>query len=798
MANDLKLTSLFNMPSDAKERLAGKTFVGIDFGTSTTVVSIASLNNDGQIRSTSLQLYQKGADGADIESELLPTVIAINDKGKLIVGQGAYSLKVNPDYIFGENIWYQFKMELGKDLGPRWYNSRQSRIKSPQDATSVFFRYLKKCIVEVCQAEGLSTNIQYAVSIPASFESNQRKDLLEALSNNDMCVSSSMLIDEPNAAFLSYISHDYEAKPIVLKEGQNPKVLVFDFGAGTCDISILEISVSSHGLKTRNISISQFQELGGSDIDRFIAWNILLPKLLEENGKKEEEYTTRQLDVIVHQLLSIAERLKIEACKAFHFLLSDKDSYHALVEEDGQSVRVNVDLNIETDNEVLSQKTFRLGYKAFIRTMRAFLGKTATVIEHQAPYNSIDETLSSALHKAHTVASDIDYVIMVGGSSKNPFIQEYIKNYFTKDVLIGQDIQSLVSEGAALHSLLLNGLGIAVVRPITSEPIVVITQGLHPFPVIPAGTEIPFSPVTLNRLSTGDTPKTLIELPICVSNEKKILANLKVEMPVGEPFPVNTPIDLTFEMSADKLLKVSASCNGVVCEVDSENPFANSYLTDKEKRVLQAERDLYVDASKNNGIPSNGMYNKLCREYKNADLDFKAAELQEEQHKYYPYDVSYNSIGVNYHNSGNYNKAIQCFKKALAAGEEEAFIYSNLGNDLYIIGELDDALPYLKKAIELRGDYAIAMVVIGDIYRVKEEDEEADKWYTRAFNIMNREFLNGDLDDVEKGWFAGVARRLKKFDKVREINDSREKTTRRPFNEENLANVTPLSKKENL
>lgn len=791
MAKTLTLTHLFNMPPDAKARVAGKTFVGIDFGTSTTVVSMASLDENGNIRSECLHLTQRGADGAKIEGELLPTVIAINDRNKLIVGQGAYSLKGNPDYSFGENIWYQFKMELGKDLGPRWYYSRQAKIKCPQDATKLFFRYLKKCIEDTCNASGFSNDIQYAVSIPASFESNQRKDLLEALEANDMYVNNSMFIDEPNAAFISYISHDYEAKQICLQEGRTPKVLVFDFGAGTCDISILEIAVSTSGITTRNISISQFQELGGSDIDRFIAYNILLPKLLKLNGKTEDDYTTRQLKVIVDQLLGIAEKLKIQACKAFHFLLSDKDSYHSLVETGEQSVKVNVDLCINTDDGDLVQQTFHLGYKEFIRTMSAFLENSKTVIGYQKPYNSINETLTSALKKAHTESSDIDYVIMVGGSSKNPFIQEYIKKYFTKEVLIGEDIQSLVSEGAAIHSLLLNGLGIAVVRPITSEAIVVITNGMHSFPIIPAGTEIPFSPVKFEGLTTGTTPKTIIEIPICVSNEKKMLVNAKIESKEGLPFPTDTPIELTFEMTADKLLKVSAVCMDTVCEVNSENPFANSYLTDEEKLILQTEREMFFEADQNNGRPSNEMYNKLRKMYQDADMDFKAAELQEEQHKYYPNQVTFNSIGVNYHNSGNYNKAIKCFKKALASGENNAYVYSNLGNDLAQTGQFDEALEYLQKAVDLRGEYAIPMIVMGEIYQAKDEIDTANDWYERAFNIMNRDFNNNKLDDVEKGWFTSVARNLKKYDRVKEIQESREKKKLLvSFDEHNLASVS--------
>lgn len=791
MVRALTLTHLFNMPPDAKALVAGKTFVGIDFGTSTTVVSVAGLDENGDLRSECLHLAQRGADGAMIEAELLPTVIAINDRNKLIVGQGAYSLKGNPDYIFGENIWYQFKMELGKDLGPRWYNSRQAKIKCPQDATKLFFRYLKKCILDTCNANGFSTNIQYAVSIPASFESNQRKDLLEALEANEMCVTSTMFIDEPNAAFISYISHDYEAKQICLEDGRAPKVLVFDFGAGTCDISILEIAVSTAGITTKNISISQFQELGGSDIDRYIAWNILLPKLLKLNGKTEGDYTTRQLDVIVDQLLGIAENLKIQACKVFHFLLPDKDSFHKLVEVEKQCVKTNVDLCINTDDGDLVQQTFRLGYKEFIRTMRAFLGDTKTTVGHQKPYNSINETLTSALNKAHTDASDIDYVIMVGGSSKNPFIQEYIKKYFTKEVLIGEDIQALVSEGAAIHSLLLNGLGIATVRPITSEAIVVITQGMHLFPVIPAGTEIPFSPVKFEGLSTGTALKKVVELPICVSNERKMLVNAKIESKNELPFPINAPIELTFEMTADKLLKVSAVCMNTVCEVNCENPFANSYLSDEERLILQTEREMYIEADRNNGVPSNEMYDKLCRMYQDADLDFKAAELQEEQHKFYPNKVTYNSIGVNYHNSGNYNKAIKSFKKALAAGEKNANVYSNLGNDLAQIGLFEEALKCLQKAVELRGEFAIPMIVMGEIYQGKDEDDKANEWFERAFNIMNSNFMNGNLSEVEKGWFISVACKLKKFDKVREIQESRvKKKTIGSFNENNLASVS--------
>ena len=91
------------------------------------------------------------------------------------------------------------------------------RIRNPKDCVRVFFMYLNMLLKRYCQEQGLSDNILYAVSIPASFEANQRKELMEALMANGMNVSKQSLIDEPNAAFISYV-HDSEdsEKPLLI------------------------------------------------------------------------------------------------------------------------------------------------------------------------------------------------------------------------------------------------------------------------------------------------------------------------------------------------------------------------------------------------------------------------------------------------------------------------------------------------------------------------------------------------------------------------------------------------------
>ena len=191
-----------------KNLMVGKTFVGIDFGTSTTVVSIASYDAVGDcIHTKSLRLGQMLPDGTLHSSEIIPSVIAwINQV--ILIGEGASQLKYQLKR--GKNIWYSFKMELGEDLGAKYYESELSEnepflIRNPKDAARVFFSYLKYLINRYCSENSISKDISYAVSIPASFEANQRKDLLDALVSNEMKVSKQALIDEPNAAFISYV-----------------------------------------------------------------------------------------------------------------------------------------------------------------------------------------------------------------------------------------------------------------------------------------------------------------------------------------------------------------------------------------------------------------------------------------------------------------------------------------------------------------------------------------------------------------------------------------------------------------
>ena len=416
--------------------MRGKTYIGIDFGTSTTVVSIVSYDEyDHKIHTKSLRLPQMLPDGTLYRSEIVPTVIAWLN-GRILVGEGASQMKYQLKK--GKNIWYSFKMELGEDLGAKYYDSELRevdpfRIKNPVDAARVFFAYLKYLIIKYCTENNISIDILYAVSIPASFEANQRKDLLDALMANDMKVSKQALIDEPNAAFISYaVSRAAEDRPMFISPDYNSKVLVFDFGGGTCDISILEIGQSANGFFSKNIAISKFTKLGGDDIDRYITYHYLMPRFLEANGKKKEQFRTNERKQIASALYKVAERLKILVNKTLATLASDFVIPDVKLSD--SKTEIESEVEIITNKGTLKQNKFYLTNKELTETMAVFLkqgfGKT-TRIKGEDEYNSIFSPIESAIKKSKTPKEEIDYVLLIGGSMKHLdiLLKLHVKNF---------------------------------------------------------------------------------------------------------------------------------------------------------------------------------------------------------------------------------------------------------------------------------------------------------------------------------------------------------------------------------
>ena len=735
-------------------------------------------------------------DGTIYQSEKLPSVIAWYN-GRLLVGEGASNLKYT--LTKGKNIWFSFKMEIGEDLGAKYYNSEVGdmegvKIRNPKDCVRVFFMYLNMLIKKYCQDNGLSDNIMYAVSIPASFEANQRKELMEALESNGMNISKQSLIDEPNAAFISYV-HDSEEseKPLLISPHYNSNVLVFDFGGGTCDISILEIGKSTNGLYSKNIAISKFTKLGGDDVDRYITFKYILPRFFEANNVSDEDFITKERQYIATQLYKVSERLKILLCKKISnqmYQLEIPD----YIKSNSDKASITIPVSVETKKGLLTQSEFFLSIKELVEVMSVFMKPSLmpSSIKGQEEYNNIFMPIESAIKKANVCKSEIDYVLLIGGSAQNPFMQEALKKYFDdSEILVPQDLQTHVSKGAAIHSLLMNGINKCIIQPITSEPIFVITKDTTNKVLIPAGTTIPCDTVVIDDLIPTKDHQEAIELPICVGNENKMLFNLKITRDGG--FLTTAQVTLALEITADKLLLAKAHCMGVSCMVEPQNPFANKELSTEERIVLRAEREANIETERNGGIPTKNCLISLRKAYEDAGNDFKAAETLEQQNEIYPNPEEYNLIGVYYHNSGNRDKAIDFFERALDHNPNDYWSNFNLGNTLFY-RDLKRARQYLNKAYELNPFEPCINILLGRLDKREGKESEAKEKFQIAYDRYEQKWKANSFNNSDYGWFASVAEELGKKDKAYEIRSAKPKIEQTTYyDEENLTQTRTKS-----
>ncbi len=763
-------------------------FVGIDFGTSTTVVSLATArgnvaNADGVILTQALGIRQLSRDGFSyLTADKVPSVIGWHE-GQLFVGQGATDLK--PKLRPGATLWHSFKMELGQDLGAFYANSELGRshpagtILTPADAARTLFLFLKTQIDAHLTAAGQDpTRARYAISIPASFEANQRRDLLGALAGAGIPVDGQALIDEPNAAFLSYLVRSTGAEassttpPLTLPPDAPARVLVFDFGAGTCDVSILEFSPRPVGAASKNLAISRFEKLGGNDVDRAIVLEVLLPQVYAQNGVKQEDFRTPELNKqLIPKLLRTAEQLKIRACDtlALPGPLVAGPLPAGLAAE---TVKLAQTLALGTRRHPTLQLTnpsLTLGQME--RVMAFFVppptGTTSTALapkppryEGQEPFSGLRSPLDSALTKATLDADDIDYVLLIGGSCKNPFVARALREAFPhSDVLVPRDLQTHVAAGAAIHALVRHGWGANLIEPISSEPLLFLTKGGRAEVLFRAGTPIPAPAADITGLETQRDGQTIVEIPICVSTPDKVVQTVQVHCPPGRPFAAHTPVRLRCELTPDKELRVAAYVGEVQVQAEPTNPFANRALGPLELAVLRAERDV------NNVMAAQGpkaaapALRRLAEALNAAGNHLRAAETYELVQELEPGANHETTIGYHYHTAGDYQKALT-WEEAAHQRNPKPITAFNMAMTL----RYHDVARYaalMEECLRLDPDYPYANHYYGEFLLETNRDPTRGRLLIqRAFDIFRGRYERNQLGRLDYERLAQCAELL--------------------------------------
>jgi len=768
MPNELSIQQLLpevNDRSVIENKIQGSTFIGIDFGTSTTVVSYAIVgDNNTPIKTSAIPIQQLNFDGNALTHHLVPSCIAFQNN-QLFVGQGAKMLKskLQPE----QNIWFSFKMNLGKDNGPEFTRTELregnpfGKIENTLDATKLFFKKLKTEIDNYIQEQNLPRQLFYSVSIPASFEANQRADLKRALEFANIPINETLFIDEPNAAFLSYLvqANNNGFNNYNIPVDSPLHILVFDFGAGTCDISIIEIGRKARKLYSKNIAISQFEQLGGDDIDRAIVKEILLPQLAKQNNISVEEIRENNYKkILLPKLQAVAEHLKIKVCKA---VASNKvgQELPTLI---NSTERINFLQTIDfiLPKQVMKFENPSISPKEFTDIMEKFTSETLAFNfqDDVESLKSIFTVINSALLKANIEKADIDLVLLIGGSSYNPYIQTALYRHFdNSDIEIPQDLQSHVSNGTAINSFMANGLGVDIIKPIVSEPIFIILQNEVKKTVVYEGTEIPCKEILIEDLRPQRNEQKEIEIPICVSTKDKILTILKLKSEKG--FSTTDKITLKCNISHDKLITFRAFIQNLEISTEPLNPFANSALSTEDIAEKQLLKLLYKATKENGGKPPLDKLKALSQFYVKTERHLKAAETFENIQQLDPNRRYETSICYHYAEAGRKKLSDNWAEIAYQKSPSSTNAY-NLALTKTLQGKTDEYKKLMEEAVNLGSD--AAMLTYGE-YLLSREKERAEELIQKAFDIWYKEF---EANKLSKNDFSRLIRAAKQLGKM--------------------------------
>ena len=517
--------------------------IGIDLGTTNSCVSVMEGNEPVVI---------PNAEG----KRTTPSIVAFVEGGERKIGDPAkrqavtnptktvYSIKRFMGNKFSESSQevkrVPYKVVKGDNDTPRV--DIDGRLYTPQEISAMVLQKMKKTAEDY-----LGQDVSGAViTVPAYFNDAQRQATKEAGEIAGLKVE--RIINEPTAAALAYGMD---------KANDDKKIVVFDFGGGTHDVSILELGDGVFEV----LATDGDTHLGGDDVDeKIINW-------LADEFESEESIDLRKDPMALQRLKEAAEKAKIELSSS-------------------SSTEINLPYVTATAS----------GPKHLVRTLSR--SKFEQLIDDLVKRTI--EPCKTALKNADLSTSDIDEIILVGGSTRIPAIQEAVEKFFGKAPSKGVNPDEVVSLGAAIQGGVLTGdVKDVLLLDVTPLSLGIETMGNVFTKLIDANTTIPTKKSQVFSTAVDNQPSVEIHV---LQGERAMAADNntigRFHLDGLPPAQRGVPqIEVTFDIDANGIIKVSATDKATNKSQDIRIE-ASSGLTEEEIEKMRQEAEANADADK--------------------------------------------------------------------------------------------------------------------------------------------------------------------------------------------------------